>query len=239
MKVAIMQPYLFPYIGYFQLVANSDAFIFLDNVQFINRGWVNRNYILSNGNSILMSLPLKKSSRDEWIKHKEISAEEYMKSLVKLNKTIQRSYSSCINFLNIDDMIKQVLNKNAHFLSDIVENSVTKVSEYLKINTDFYRASDLISDQESSSFTASERIINLVNKLGGTEYINLIGGRDMYDKKWFLSKGVKLSFLTPEIIPYPQISKTFIPSLSIIDVLMNNEVTYIQDMLYPKTMLKE
>lgn len=237
MKVAIMQPYLFPYIGYFQLITSCDVFVFLDNVQYIERGWVNRNYILSNDRAVLFSIPLMKSSRNEWIKHKKISTTEYLKLLTKFNRTIHTSYSNCINYKKVEYLIKQVMNKNECYISSLAENSVTMICDYLNIDKNIFHASDLITDQESLKYSGAERIARLVNVLGGTEYINTIGGNELYDREWFLSKGIKLSFLTPEIKPYPQNSKEFIPSLSIIDVLMNNDITHIQDMSYSRTML--
>ena len=62
MKLAIMQPYFFPYIGYFQLIKSVDEFVIYDNIQYTKKGWINRNRILVNGTDYLISLPLKKDS---------------------------------------------------------------------------------------------------------------------------------------------------------------------------------
>jgi hypothetical protein len=234
MKVAIMQPYFFPYIGYFQLVASSDTFVFLDNVQYINRGWINRNYVLSNGKAKLISIPLKNAPRHMWIKNREISPVEYKKTLVKVNKMLQACYSKSEYYLDIQPLVMQVLNENDQSISQLAENSIKKVCDYLGVKKQFCHASKIITDHESSNLNGTERIAKIVDELGGTEYINPASGQELYAKDWFMSKGIKIYFMTPHIQSYPQGTSEFVPSLSIIDVLMNNSIEQIREMLYGK-----
>jgi len=238
MKVAIMQPYFFPYIGYFQLVAISDTFVFLDNVQYINRGWINRNYVLSNGKAKLISIPLKYAPRHIWIKDREISPVEYKKVVVKINKMLQACYSRSEYYSDIRPFIMHVLNEKERSIAKLAENSIKKVCDYLGVKKQFYHASKVITDHESCNLDGPERIAKIVNELGGTEYINPASGQELYKKDWFMSKGIKIYFMTPHIKSYPQGTAEFVPSLSIIDVLMNNSIEQIREMLYNKPGIK-
>ncbi len=76
MKIAIMQPYIFPYIGYFQLIHAADVFVFYDDVNYINRGWINRNRILLNGKDQLFTIPCKEASQNKLIKDIEVLADK-------------------------------------------------------------------------------------------------------------------------------------------------------------------
>ena len=88
MKIALMQPYFFPYIGYFHLVDAVDTFYIYDNVQYINRGWINRNRILVNGHPTYITLPIEKTSRYALISDRKISNIEYERFKTKLIKLI-------------------------------------------------------------------------------------------------------------------------------------------------------
>ncbi|MDR6194877.1 WbqC family protein [Siphonobacter sp. SORGH_AS_0500] len=96
MTLAIMQPYLFPYIGYFQLLNAVDKFVIYDDVAFINRGWINRNSILNNGKAQLFTVPLKEASQNKLIH--EISIDTDQKWRDKLLKTIQQNYKKAPHF---------------------------------------------------------------------------------------------------------------------------------------------
>jgi len=67
MRISIMQPYIFPYLGYFHLIEASDRFIFYDDVNFIRKGWINKNKILLNGNDFTFTVPLSKASQNKLI----------------------------------------------------------------------------------------------------------------------------------------------------------------------------
>jgi hypothetical protein len=214
MKVAIMQPYFFPYIGYFQLINAVDKFVIYDDVNYINRSWINRNYILSQNNKLLLSLELEKASQNKLINEINIGGNR-----PKIVKTIQQSYAKAESFSQIISLINDCLLDCENNLSLYLSNSLQKVSEYLGIETEWYLSSRLNKD---TSLKGEDKIISICKELEASEYINLPGGQHLYEHKNFNKHNIKLSFIKPELSNYQQIDESFTPMLSIIDVLMFN-----------------
>ena len=100
MRVAIMQPYFFPYIGYFQLIASVDVFVVYDNIKYTKKGWINRNRILQNGKDVMFTLPLKKDSDFLDVRERELSADfDRVALLNKIRGTYQKApYSNCYDY---------------------------------------------------------------------------------------------------------------------------------------------
>ena len=218
MKVAIMQPYIFPYIGYFQLIQAVDKFIFYDDVNFIKKGWINRNQILINNQAHLITIPLNKASQNILIKDTLISYEE--KWAKKLLNNLEHNYKKAPYFNDAYSLIKQILEKNFNTISDFAINSIIEVSNYLEINTNFELSSEKYMD---SIYLKKElRLIGICKKNNATDYINPIGGKEIYTKQDFMNKGLKLKFIEPQINEYTQFNSEFVGGLSIIDVLMFN-----------------
>lgn len=218
MKLAIMQPYLFPYIGYFQLVASVDKFVFYDDVQFIKGGWINRNYILENGeNKQLITLHLEASSSN-----KKINEIRVKDNSSKLLKTIELNYCKAPFFENVFPFIEEVFSQSSWnpYISEIASLSVRKTAEYLGMSTVF----------ENSSFHYSETInlgrvkrLTQICRIEKAEiYTNPFGGKNLYTKEEFQNEGIKLYFIKPGNIQYVQFKEKFVPNLSIIDVIMFN-----------------
>jgi hypothetical protein len=224
MKIAIMQPYIFPYIGYFQLINSVDKFVFYDDVNFIKGGWINRNRICVNKIEFMYTIPLKAPSPNVLIKDIYLSEVVYYKWLSKFYRTLVDSYKKSNNFLVVFELVKNVLEvdltKN-YSISDLAINSIIKVSEYLELDTTFYRSSMLTN--KSKGLERSDRIIQITNELSSNTYINAEGGKHLYDKEYFKSNGIDLIFLKAHALQYPQFSNLFIPFLSIIDILMHND----------------
>jgi hypothetical protein len=216
MKTAIMQPYFFPYIGYFQLVNVVDDFVFYDDVNYIKRGWVNRNRILSNSESIYFNMPLSGPSQNQLINEIKVGAIDK-----KLLKTIEMAYKRAPNYEEVSELVKTVLSTQSDRLVDFCENSIKAVACYLGLNTAFHKSSIEFSD--SKGLDKAERLINISKKLNSKVYINASGGKDLYEKEVFIREGIELFFLnTDSDIIYKQFNNDFNPWLSIIDVLMFN-----------------
>jgi hypothetical protein len=227
MKVAIMQPYIFPYIGYFQLIQAVDKFIFYDDVNFIKKGWINRNQILINNQAHLITIPLNKASQNILIKDTLISYEENWAK--KLLNNLEHNYKKAPYFNDAYSLIKQILEKNFNTISDFAINSIIEVSNYLEINTNFELSSEKYMD---SIYLKKElRLIGICKKNNATDYINPIGGKEIYTKEDFKNKGLKLKFIEPQINEYKQFNSGFISGLSIIDVLMFNSKEEVRKML--------
>ena len=229
MKIAVMQPYFFPYIGYWQLINSVDIFIIYDDVNFIKRGYINRNNILINNVKHLFTLSLIKSSQNKKIN--EILIGENNK---KILRTIEQSYLKAPFFHDIFPIIEDIFSNKEKDLSKFLGNSLQIFSKYLDINTKFEYSSMIENDK---SLQAQDRLIEISKILNATDYINAIGGEQLYDKNAFSDAGINLSFIQTELINYKQFNNKFIPNLSIIDVMMFNSKEDIKEMLKKYTLV--
>lgn len=229
MKVAIMQPYFLPYLGYFQLINTADKFVFYDDVTFIKQGWINRNQIKVNNQQTMFTAPVKKASSFELIKDTELHPQLYMKWKKKFLKTLQQAYGKAPYFEQVFPLVRDLLEKDFKIISDLAVESVRMVYTYLELNTEMYISSRSFSD--SHGLDRADRIIQITKSLKAQTYVNSPGGQELYSKEYFKNKGVTLYFIEPVLPQYNQLGKEFIPGLSILDILMNNSVKDIRDML--------
>ncbi|WP_417371363.1 WbqC family protein [Gelidibacter japonicus] len=227
MKIAIMQPYLFPYLGYFQLINAVDTFIFYDDVNFIKRGWINRNQILVDNKAKLFTVPLKNASQNKLINEIEIVIDE--KWLSQFFKTIEQNYKKAPYFDETFQILSNVLKKDVQKISTLAMESVLQISNYLQLKTQF----EVSSVTNSSSFGVgkAERLIAICKEKGSDWYINPSGGKELYQKDTFKKEGITLSFIENELVPYAQFENQFVKGLSMIDVLMFNSVDEVRKLL--------
>lgn len=227
MKIAIMQPYFLPYIGYFQLINSVDRFVIYDNIQFTKRGWIHRNRILSNDQDRMISLPLKKASSYLDICDRELSGDFKFKRHKFLNR-IENAYRNATHFKRIFPVIRSIYLDEATNLFKFVYNSIVTVNKHIGITTPIVISSSVPVNR---SIKGQEKVVSICKSLNATLYINPIGGLNLYDEESFLEIGVKLRFIKKRNIQYEQFNKPFIPDLSIIDVLMFNSRRSINQLL--------
>jgi hypothetical protein len=225
MKLGIMQPYFLPYIGYFQLINAVDKYVIYDNIQYTKKGWINRNRILVNGKDAYITTPLEKDSDYLNVYDRKISRTFDKRKL--LNQIIgaynKAPYFDC-SYIIIEDIIN--FENDNLFLFNY--NSIQKICKYLNIQTEFIISSTISIDH---SLKNQDKVLVICNNIGATEYINAIGGMDLYNKEKFKENNIKLSFIKTCNIEYKQFNNPFIPNLSILDVLMFNSVEEINKML--------
>ncbi len=226
LRIAIMQPYLFPYIGYFQLINAVDKFVLLDNVNFIKRGWINRNRILVNGKEHLISVPLKKASQNQKIKDVRLVLDTSWQK--KFLETIRHSYHRSPYFTKVYPLIEAVMSSAETHIAGLARESIAAINDYLGIPTKIIPTS---SHYHNDELKAAHKILDICKKEGAKEYINPIGGIDLYDESFFRHEGITIHFLKPGNINYKHFNNNFIPNLSIIDVLMFNSVSAVQGLL--------
>ena len=226
-KIAIMQPYLFPYIGYWQLLNAVDEFVILDDVQYINRGWINRNRILVDGAAHLFSFSLRKASQTQNINERFFSA-DFCKEKTKFMRTLQCAYGKAPFFNKSIDIIRQGLAFSDDNISKNIGHSIKVISEYLNIKVKICFSSDVLCNKD---LRGQEYILAINKALDGDVYINLSGGMDLYDKEFFHRNNLQLKFIKCDTITYQQFGDLFIPSLSIVDVIMFNSCSSINQML--------
>lgn len=228
MKLAIMQPYLFPYIGYFQLINSVDTFVVYDNIQFTKKGWIQRNRILVNGTDNLISLPLKKDSDYLNINERFLS-ENFEVEKLKITRKIEGAYKKAPFFENTFPIIKSILNYEDINLFNYVFNSINILNNYLGIEVKLIKSTDLNIDIQD--FKGQNKVIEICKVLNTQVYINAIGGVKLYDKEVFFNEDIELKFIKSGNIKYKQFKNEFVPWLSIIDVMMFNTKEEVQDML--------
>lgn len=228
MKVAVMQPYLFPYLGYYQLVNAVDTFVFADDVNYIKRGYINRNKILIQNDEHYFTVPCIKASQNKLINEIQIFTETkgYPENILL---TIKQAYKKAPFFSDVFPLVESIFKSGTDSIATLAAASVELVSNYLGIDTDFKYSSESFSHTKGQE--RSIRLINITKELGSDSYINPKGGNVLYDKEYFKTHGVNLDFLSAQIKPYAQFEEHFTPNLSIIDVLMFNSIEEIKVML--------
>ncbi|MFG6687621.1 WbqC family protein [Mariniflexile sp. HNIBRBA6329] len=230
MTLGIMQPYIFPYIGYFQLINAVDTFVFYDDVNFIKGGWINRNRILVNNKDFMFTISLKNMSSFSLIKETLICEKKFQKNNLKFLKTIEQSYKNAPYFETIFPLLYNFLiTTKALTISELAMNSIVLVSGYLNLKTKFKTSS--LDFNKTKGLDKAERIIAISKIEKAIHYINPIGGEMLYNKKQFVAEGIEISFLKSKPITYQQFNNQFTPWLSIIDVLMFNSKEQVLDIL--------
>ena len=173
MKVAIMQPYTFPYIGYFNLINSADHFVFMDDVKFKKKGWINRNRIALEGKPHQFTIPLLKTSQNRYIKDIKTYKPNYF--LNKLIIKFDHAYNKAPYFINAKKEIKTALFTDSNLISTIAINSIKTVCKYVGLKKKFHRSS--IISPETIKLSPAERIIAITKSLGCNKYNNLPGGK--------------------------------------------------------------
>lgn len=225
MKGAIMQPYFFPYIGYFQLISAVDEFVIYDNIKYTKKGWINRNRILVNGVDELISVPLKKDSDSLNVVQRELAAGFNRGDLVN---QIRGAYIKAPQFTQVFPLVEKIVLCERTNLFDYIFNSVREVCNFLSIKTNIEISSKIKID---NTLKAQDKVIALCKKRGFQTYINPIGGVELYLTDTFKEQGIELKFIESKIRPYCQGGDKFISHLSIIDVLMFNDKEIVMDQL--------
>jgi hypothetical protein len=226
MKLGIMQPYFFPYIGYWQLMKVVDKYIIYDDVNFIKGGWINRNKILINGEGKLINLRMYNASQNKLINQVEVLGNPvYNKELLK---TLEVCYKKAPYYDDVFPVIESIITLDEKNLARYLEFSIRRVSEYLSIDTELIVSSAITKNND---LRGQDKVIEICKVLGADEYINAIGGQALYSPEDFAAQRIQLKFLKTGEIRYQQFKNEFVQNLSIIDVMMFNSIEEVKKML--------
>jgi len=217
-----MQPYFFPYVGYYQLIDAVDRFVVYDNIKYTKKGWINRNRMLLNGRDVMLSLPLKHGSDALDICDRELAGDF---SPDKLLNQVAGAYRRAPFFAEVFPLIEQVVRYPERNLFRFLFQSLVATCEYLGITTQMTPSSEISRDR---SLAAQDRVIAICQAIGATAYVNPIGGMELYSREQFRDRGIDLSFVSSRPFEYRQFGDEFVPSLSIVDVLMFNSLDAVQ-----------
>lgn len=226
MQLAVMQPYLFPYIGYFQLIAEVDKFVFFDDVNYINRGWINRNRLLIGGAPRYFTVPLSGASQFAPINRIAVAPGEVWKR--KMLDSVRQSYARAPHVAAVSDLLAGVLYGDGQSIADLARASVRAVCGHVGLAPALV---DSAAVYENAHLAGEERIIDICRQERATCYINPPGGRALYHEERFAAHGISLRFHSPLLASYPQFGADFHPGLSILDVLMFNDPATARSMI--------
>lgn len=214
MRLAIMQPYFMPYIGYYQMIAAVDLFIVYDNIKYTKKGWINRNRMLQNGKDVMFSLPLKSDSDYLDVCERELSADFNPN---KLLNQLKGAYRRAPYFAQTLPLVEQIVRYDDANLFRFLHNSIAKTCEHLGITTEVRKSSGIAIDHGLKN---QDKVLAMCAAVGASTYVNAIGGKNLYSKETFLERGINLQFIQSKPFEYPQFGAAFVPWLSIIDVMM-------------------
>jgi hypothetical protein len=217
MKLAIMQPYFFPYVGYFGLIDSVDKFVFYDDVDFIKNGWINRNRIFVSGKVGYMTIPLLGASSNQKIR--DVQTQKKALWSRKLTEAVKQSYSKAVNFKACFELFNEVMAQERDSISNYAKSSIILTCEALGLNVEIVMSSQVYGNE---LLKGEERILDICSQEQAAEYWNLPGGAVLYEEEVFASQGVKLQFVQPALFEYPQAGRKFESGLSILDVMMFN-----------------
>lgn len=221
-KAAVMQPYIFPYIGYFQLLHAVDEFVLYDDVQYIRRGWINRNRILINNQASLFHFRVDHGSVKDLINEKKLN--NFCEDKAKFLKMCEISYRKAPYFEEVFPLLEKCMEYNGTAIYELIFLSLEIICNYIKIDTHLLLSSDIKKD---TKLKGQQRILDVCLAIQADTYINNIGGSLMYDRQIFSEQKIELKFIKQSVEPYMQFKNSFIPSLSIVDVMMFNSVEQI------------
>ncbi|MFA5644527.1 MAG: WbqC family protein [Patescibacteria group bacterium] len=230
MKIAIMQPYFLPYLGYFTLLKHTDRFIFLDDVQFIRHGWIERNRILKPASGWqYIKIPLVKIGQKILIKDLQINNSIDWQN--KILRQIEHYKKKAPNYDEVVKLLKSIFEVDSLNIVDLNKRALEIICDFLgfpkKIEI-FSRMNLKISDVKSPDDWA----LNICKEIGSIdEYWNASGGKIFFDKSKFKKEKIDLKFCSTTLTEYNQRRNYFEAGLSIIDVLMFNSVEDINKML--------
>lgn len=217
MKIAIMQPYFYPYLGYFELIASVDKFVIFDDVNFKKKGFIHRNFINQSGENQQINLILNKASQN-----KKINELEILDASTQCIPRILSAYQESNYYSDVQELCEfhqDISERNlAHFLGTVLQFTANKI---LRKPPEFLYSSHIT---EHPNLYGEERIINLAQQLGGKEYFNLPGGKLIYSREKFRGAGLELAFLVPNLLISGRES-----SLSIIDAVAEIGWSNLQD----------
>ena len=238
MVIGIMQPYFFPYIGYWQLLNAVDEYLIVDDVHYMKNGFINRNKILVNGEPFNFGFPVRKASQNKLICEHETGIDEAV--VDKLLATLKSSYTKAPNFesvyAHVEEVLEFGLKEEGRNLGAFLDHGIRLTAEKLGINVTILRTSTEVP--LDGDYRRENLVLAYCRKRNADTYINAIGGTKLYFQNFFRENGVVLKFIhTNEDISYDQHRDDFVPNLSIIDVMMYCSEEQIREMLGAYTLI--
>jgi hypothetical protein len=201
MKVGIMQPYFFPYFGYFQLINAVDVYVNLDHVAFMKRSYMTRNILKNN---VPITIPVKNASQNVSCAETKVDISD--KYLSKFYRTLENLYSNTPYYeVVLHTIVKPEMQHSNKSISELNISLIYRICEYIGIETKLIQSSFAFNVNELKK---EHMIKSIVMQLNWNEYINPFGGINLYDKSFFIKDDIKLNFIKMDnpSIDYPGLS---------------------------------
>jgi len=225
MTVAIFQPYFLPYIGYWQLLSMADRFVVYDNIEYTKKGWINRNRFLKDGADAYFTVPIKKASDYLTVAERQV-ADDFDRD--KLLRTLSASYRRAPHFDEVFPLLERIVRAPFTNLFEYLHHSLAETARFLEIQTPMVVSSTIAIDH---ALKAEQKVLALCRAMDADRYVNPVGGQALYSPTAFAAAGIRLDFVQPRPIAYPQFGAGFVANLSILDVLMFNAIPTVRRML--------
>lgn len=230
MKLGIMQPYFFPYVGYFSLICATDKWVVFDKVQYIKKGWINRNRILKSGFNDwqYVIVPIKKASSKASIYDTKIDLSKDWKNLILAQ--LEHYKKRAPYFKQTIEFVNWCFDSDTSHISRLNVEILEKTCEHIGLKFDYQFYSDLNLNIQNVKFPG-QWALKISELLEADEYINPLGGEGIFDSKAFQEKGIQLNFITNNMSPYDQKNTAFFEGLSILDLMMFNSNAEINNLI--------
>lgn len=223
-----MQPYFFPYLGYFSLISATDKWVVFDTPQFIRHGWIERNRVLNSlGEWQYIRVPLVKFAQKTAIKDVHIRRNENWQATVFAQLTCYKRKAP--NYSEVIDFLKQAFEQDYTTISQLNVHLLSKTCSYLGLKFEFEVFSRMNVSIKSEGMHAGGWAVEIASAIGASTYINPLGGQEIFRKKEFSDRKIDLKFLLNRLDVYDQKKSNFQPGLSILDAMMfleREELTY-------------
>ena len=215
-----MQPTFMPWLGYFNLIAKSKVFVFLDDVEYSKGSWHNRNFLFVNNKPLRITIPVVKCSNSTLLNQTEINYDAL--NIEKLNRLFIQNYNKSKYFYLLEEFSNNLLNRKFLTLSDLNINWIEKITKILGLQNTFIKSSDL----DIPACDKVKRISDILNKVKATAYLSPSGAHGYLQDGRFneiIKQPVKFNHYTCNysLQKIKQVDKV---NLSILSLLMDDNV---------------
>lgn len=232
MTLSANQPYFMPYLAYWQLIDSADLFLIGDDYNYIRHGWIGRNRVLVGGEPAYVGISIKGASPNRLISELEIADVNASQIL----NILRHNYCKAPFFDETMGLMEDILGFPERNLSAFLTHSIEEVCRHIGITTRIGKTSDF---DTYGRLKKEDRIYEYCRLTGADTYINAVGGQELYSYDDFMKHGVRLKFINSRLPEYPQRTESFVPGLSIMDVMMFNSREEITNMLTQYSLIEK
>lgn len=218
MKLGIMQPYFFPYIEYFRLIAACDQWVGFDSVKYNRKSWMSRNRIINREKGwSYINVPVSRGTGDNTIATASLNEETDWRQIFFDRLRVYEIAAPY--YAETKQLLSGILDRKFRTLSDLNTCAIRNLCEWLMIDTRIERLKEMNLNLPDSC-PPGQWALRIAQAVGADSYLNASGGAELFDPDLYRSEGVPLSFHKHINLTYDTGPLDFVPDLSIIDAMM-------------------